>query len=193
MNNAISNCTSLEYINIGSSLSLLENGAIFACQKLVSVTVDKDNPNYKTVDGNLYSSDGKTFVMYMPGKSDTSFTVPAGVNAIGDYAFYYATSLERIELPSELLSIGERSFYGCSALTSAVIPDSVTTIGVMAYASCTSLSRVTLGRNLTTVKDYAFDSCNALTLVINRSSLNLKKGSYDYGWVALNATEIIIE
>ena len=41
----------------------------------------------------LYVLDGKTLVQYALGKSDTSFTIPYGVECIGDYAFSSCNSL----------------------------------------------------------------------------------------------------
>ncbi len=89
------------------------------CTSLTSITVAEENTAYKSVDGNLYTKDGKTLIQYAFGKKDTSFTVPDGVTSIGNSAF-----------------------EDCSSLTSVVIPDSVKTIGSNAFRDCASLTSV---------------------------------------------------
>ena len=48
-------------------------------------------------------------------------------------------------------SIGEWAFYYCSSLTSVTIPNSVTTIGNYAFNECTSLTSVTIPNSVTTI------------------------------------------
>ena len=59
--------------------------------------------------------------------------IEPGVTSIGEYAFYYCTSLTSVTIPDGVTSIWEQAFYGCSSLTSVTIPDSVTSIGGSAF------------------------------------------------------------
>ncbi|MBE6537805.1 MAG: leucine-rich repeat domain-containing protein, partial [Ruminococcaceae bacterium] len=83
-----------------------------------SIEVDENNQYYKDIDGNLYSKDGKKLIQYAIGKTDTSFTIPNSVTCIGDYAFYYCTSLTSVTIPDSVTSIGSCAFSGCNRLTS---------------------------------------------------------------------------
>ena len=58
------------------------------------------------------------------------------VESIGDYAFYYCSSLTSITIPNSVRSIGKEAFYNCKGLTSITIPNSVTNIGEAAFAAC---------------------------------------------------------
>ena len=64
------------------------------------------------------------------------------VTSIGDYAFYYCSSLTSITIPNSVTSIGGGAFQYCSSLTSVTIPNSVTSIGEQAFLGCSSLKTV---------------------------------------------------
>ena len=99
------------------------------CKSLTSITVDKNNTAYKSIDGNLYSKDGKTLIRYAMGKKESSFTVPDSVTLIGNNAFEDCTDLTNLTIGNGVTSIGDFAFNNCSSLTSINIPDSVTSIG----------------------------------------------------------------
>ena len=87
-------------------------------------------------------------------------------------------------------SIGSRAFSGSDLLTSVTIPDSVTSIGSSAFRVCDSLTSVTIGNSIKSIEDYAFYGCYKLVEVINKSSLNITKGSSSYGYVAYYTFEV---
>jgi hypothetical protein len=83
----------------------------------LSISVDLQNENYLSIDGSLYSEDGKSLLQYAIGKNDTTFTVPDFVSVIGDGAFEYCRTLINITLPDSLTSIGAHAFDSCFSLT----------------------------------------------------------------------------
>ena len=86
-----------------------------------------------------------------------------GVTNIGNYAFYYCSSLTSVTIPDSVTSIVEWAFYNCSSLKSVTIPDSVTSIGYSAFCDCSSLTSVTIGNSVTSIGTYAFRDCTGLT------------------------------
>ena len=54
---------------------------------LKEIVVKGSNPNYKVIDGNLYTKDGSVLVQYAVGKKDKSFTIPDGVKSVDSSAF----------------------------------------------------------------------------------------------------------
>ena len=88
-------------------------------------------------------------------------------------------------------SIGSYAFYNCSGLKSIEIPNSVTSIGIRAFQDCVKLQRITIGSSVTSIEENAFKNCTNLKTVENLSSLNLTKGSSDYGYVAYYADTFI--
>ncbi|MBO7736589.1 MAG: leucine-rich repeat domain-containing protein [Clostridia bacterium] len=80
-------CYNLTSVIIGDGVTTIGEDAFDYCYRLMNITVNEDNQYYKSIDGNLYTKDGKTLVQYAIGKTATSFTIPDGVTTIGDYAF----------------------------------------------------------------------------------------------------------
>ena len=168
-NSAFDGCSSLKSVKIPSSVVSIQGYAFSVYRSITNILVDDNNKNYKSINGNLYTKDGKTLVKYAVGKKDNSFTIPAGVTSIGDYAFggYFwdCTSLTSVVIPDSVTSIGNRAFQGCSSLTSVVIPDSVTSIGNWAFQDCTSLTSIEIPDSVTLIGDWAFQGCTSLTSI----------------------------
>ena len=99
----------------------------------------------------MFRKADKALISYPAGISSSTYTIPQGITAIGDSAFYYCDSLTSVSIPDSVTSIGDEAFYSCSSLTSVNIPDSVTSIG-----------------------DYAFGDCSNLTLTVPRNSYALE-------------------
>ena len=56
-----------------------------------SIRVEEDNPYFKTVDGALYTTDGKTLVFYPQTEDETYLlTIPDGVERLGVDCIHYA-------------------------------------------------------------------------------------------------------
>ncbi len=190
---AFSGCSLLQSIEIPDGVTSIGDSAFRNCTSLQNILVDENNLNYKSIDGNLYSKDGKTLIQYAIGKTATEFVVPDSVTSIGERAFLNCTSLQSIVIPDSVTSIGDYAFYYCTSLQSIVIPDSVTSIGERAFYYCTSLQSIEIPDSVTSIGDDAFYCCYKLVEVINKSSLTIEKGSSDNGDVGYYALRVLNE
>ena len=87
---AFYNCNNLTSVKIGKSVKEIGYRAFssYGYSKLTNIEVDENNTEYKDIDGNLYSKDGKTLIQYAIGKTATEFSIPSSVTKIERYAFY---------------------------------------------------------------------------------------------------------
>ncbi len=187
---AFYNRYSLTSVVIPNGVTSIGEYAFGQCSSLTSIEVDEENTAYKSIDGNLYTKDGKTLVQYAGGKTDTSFTIPDGVTTIGNSAFYYCESLTSIEIPDSVTSIGNSAFYYCKSLTSIEIPDSVTSIGDKAFYYCKSLTSIEIPDSVTSIGDKAFSDCDSLTSVVIPDNVTSIGNSAFYSCDSLKSVEI---
>ena len=103
-------CLSLKKITIPASATNIYYDAFFCCERLTNIIVDENNTNYKSIDGNLYTKDGKTLIQYAIGKLDESFEISNFVTHIGRNAFYGCKNLLRVIVPNCVTSIESNAF-----------------------------------------------------------------------------------
>ncbi len=112
--------------------------------------VPEDHPLYKSVDGVLFSKDGKTLLSYPDSRRDTHYDVPRGVERIRGIHNEY---LQTVSLPIGLKSIDDYGFSGCTRLQAIVVPLTVQEIGKEPFFGCVSLELVSLPEGLSAGKD----------------------------------------
>lgn len=191
--------TKLKKITIPKKVSSIGSYA-FGCDgtavspQLSSVSVSTSNKKFASVSGILYNK-AKTKLVYYPGANKSkSFTLPAAVSSITEWAFndtrYLTTlsmkkskvsalpdssmqiaTLSKVTLPSNLKKIGAHAFEK-SNITSITIPARVTSIGEAAFNNCSKLKKVVISaKKLTTINTDTFAACRSLTSVKLPASL----------------------
>ena len=110
---------------------------------LTNITVAADNPAYKSVDGILYTKNGKELVA-CPHAKGGNIAVAPGTERIGGVAFYCNDNLLSVAFPEGLKTIGYNAFGGCENenFTSIVIPANMVAIDAQAFANCSCLETV---------------------------------------------------
>ena len=113
---AFSDCISLKSLDMPKSVESIGDMAFLGCTSLSAINVDAENPNYKSVDGVLFTKDGTRLISYPAGKSNKAYAIPDGVTSTDMFAFAYNNSLESLGIPESLAEISDLSFESCSAL-----------------------------------------------------------------------------
>ena len=124
-------------------------GGLYDCT-VTAYEVPEDHPLYKSVDGVLFSKDGKTLISYPNGRRGTHYDVPAGTERISDI---HDEDLQTISLPIGLQAIDDYGFAGCTRLQAISLPLTVRELGKNVFYECVSLELVSLPEGLEADKD----------------------------------------
>ena len=179
---AFSGCYKLKEITIPSSVTTIGGEAFYSCPSLESINVNEENPNYKSIDGILFSKDGTKLCKYPQGKGNCTniYTIPIGVKKIGSSAFEWCTSLKEITIPNSVTEIGDYAFDSCKSLTSVNIPEGITRIGNRTFSECRNLPEITIPKSITEIGNYAFSGCESLQEIkIPEGVRKISEGSFN--------------
>lgn len=163
-------CDNLRRINIGSGVKQLLGDDFMGCQSIDYISVSSRNPYLKSIDGDLYTKDGSMLIRYASGKTESEFTIPDTVTAIGSAAFENSISLQHINIPESVVAIETGAFRYCTGLKNIIIPDSVEGETCQWFKGCSSLETIVLGDSITALYDYEFSDCISLKSVTLPSS-----------------------
>ena len=116
--------------------------AFFRCTELSEILVAPENTRFRSIDGVLFTADGKTLALYPKGRSG-AYAVPPGVERIAQYAFSDAR-LSSVALSDDVQRIDNSVFFGCNHLKTIEFGanSSLREIGAQAFERCASFANV---------------------------------------------------
>ncbi len=167
-------------VQIPKDVLSIGSGVFASCPLLLSIDVDNENPHYKSVDGNLYTKDGKTLIQYATGKRDRNFDVPEGVEEISPYAFYGAKHLHSVKLPNSITEIGEGAFFDCVSLDNINLVEGICKIHHSAFANCHSLKKITIPSSITYISYNAFSCSGLINIEIPNSITSISLRAFQH-------------
>lgn len=124
-NGIISDCTNLEYCELGKNITFDEDISIadYSGVKNSTLVIKCDLPN---------SNIGPTGSTFRNTKF-TNIIIDNTVKRIGAKTFFYNNTIESIQIGDNVTEIGDQAFGNMSNIKSIVIPDTVKTIGSDAF------------------------------------------------------------
>ena len=164
----------------------LEQGCRFECLNNAQYSrlqeFDEDDSTHKDDSLPTYeyilNEAGDAVITAYHGNSAT-LDIPAEldghrVTEIGDEAFWYNPTLEKVTIPNTVTRIGTDVFSSCANLESISIPDSVTTIGSSFVCDCPSLRELIIPESVLELDTkYMCTGCTSLTTVVLPSSVTM--------------------
>ena len=178
-------CRKLAPVTIPASVTNVGGAAFAYCPEIKEHNLAADNQSLISVDGVLYTKDGKELVACPSGKTSVnilesvtnilsgsitgcgalkSLTIPSNVGIIGSWALS-GSGVTSIALPQGLSRVEDCLFWGCHNLTEVTMPDSVTSIGGNAFRWCGKLTSVTIPKRVKSIGGEAFYDCGGLTSI----------------------------
>ena len=146
--------------------------------------IDSDSFEY---DGDaVYTNDKKRLVYCM--SQEPSFTIPEGVEIIGEMAFRGKKALKNVIIANSVKEIEHDAFYDCDELDNVYVPAGVKVVKSYAFAECDKLKKVTFAGTPNKVSRHTFDDCDQLHDIIVpagsskffRKELHFIDGDTDY-------------
>ena len=146
--------------------------------------IDSDSFDY---DGeSVYTNNKKRLVYCM--SQETSFTIPEGVEIIGEMAFRGKKALKNVIIANSVKEIEHDAFYDCDELDNIYVPAGVKIVRSYAFAECDKLKKVTFAGTPEKVGRHTFDDCDQLHDIIVpvgsnkffRKELHFIDGDTDY-------------
>ncbi len=161
---AFDDCESLTEVTLPASFNTY-NSYFQYCDYLQSIAVAESNPNFKSVDGILYSKDGSVLYCYPAYKKGDAFAIPAGTTTLAMDAFHGNKNILTVTAPDSLREIGASAFYDCMNMQSVTLPDSMDSIGDDAFSFCYDLTDIKLPSDIGDFGSWMFPYCTSLTTI----------------------------
>ena len=122
-------CDNLETLYIGKNVATIDYFDMGAFAKVRNFYVDEDNLYFQSIDGVLFSKDGKTLIRYSSGNEREEYVIPNGVEDIGFRAFYFATSIKKLVMPNSVIKIEDFAFHDTGAIEEIIFSENLISIG----------------------------------------------------------------
>ena len=106
------------------------------------VIVSEKNTDFKATDGVLFTSDMKELVIYPPEKKDEVFSIPDGVEMIGEDSFVSNKYIRTLIFPKGFRQIVQYALAVCKNLETLYIPETLEKVYFKAFAACDSIKTV---------------------------------------------------
>ncbi|MBR4752519.1 MAG: leucine-rich repeat domain-containing protein [Thermoguttaceae bacterium] len=190
----------LSTISLPASVEHIGDGAFENYTHIKSIYVAEDNPFFRSIDGVLYSKDGKTLLFYPRGKEEIRHELPETVDSFKNGSFPSIETLQSIETSPNSASF--RSIDGvlfskdgtvlvkCPSgkiLGTYVVPAGVKEIANQAFMNNKTLTSVEIADGVETIGANAFLGCSSLTRILVPKSVK-RIGNYAFNNPASSLT-----
>ena len=188
--------TSLSYLEIGDTSTLIENVSIgsYAFQRCTSLLLVNNRSSNLIIGAQAFRS-CSSLVNFRALSDDQTNSI----KSIGAYAFASCWSLKTIDIDG-VTTIGAYAFGNCDSLRSILMPDTLTSLGGNAFAGCTDLESVRISSGLTSLPEGTFFQCSSLTNVTLPSSIKTVETqafyecrSLKYLYILYNGSDFMVE
>ena len=173
------NCAGLKAVSVPATLKLVGLQDYFAnCKDLSAINIADGNAYYKSVDGAMYSKNGKVLIFY-PFAKESEYIVPDDVimvsgNAAAD------SKMKSVVTPENLGTIGENAFANSEIKSATVLSNDSTdgSIGTKAFFGCDSLETLSIPY-IYAIDSLTFGNCKNLKSITRDIVGNPSASAFD--------------
>lgn len=172
---AFKGCTALASVDLGRAVTLIGAEAFAGCTALAAPAVAQGSA-IAGIGQSAFAGSGVKEFNFKACKGLTeigqwafactplqSVDLPEGVEAVGDGAFFYNTSLEQLQLPSSVVRIGDFVLAGSNAVaTDSVLNRGLTEVGSYALYGWNRVARLIVPRTVEKIGTKAMAGMTAL-------------------------------
>lgn len=147
-------------ISLPSSVKRIDEYAFTDCYQLKSITVDPQNPVFRSEDNCCIerATNRLVFGCYCS-------QIPDGVAVIGIDAFWGCKNLKSITIPQSVLCIESAAFFECVNLERVTFENGLKKIGSLAFCDCHKLSEIEIPESVTEMVHNPFYKCEGLVSI----------------------------
>ena len=132
----------IDEIGISGNVMEISPGILDQAGYLESVMVEGANQKFSSLNGVLFSKDGRELLTYPVARSQSEYIIPDQVTKIADYAFNKNGLLQSVTIPESVETIGTKAFEKCQSLKSVTIKGAPL-IDTLAFINCNNIETVT--------------------------------------------------
>ena len=104
------NTSALTGITMPGTVTSIGEAAFIFCDNLQSIDIDASNANYSSDSGVFFNKTKTVLIQYPAKRPGTAYVIPAGVQTIGEAAFFRAYLLTSTTIPASVTTIEENAF-----------------------------------------------------------------------------------
>lgn len=131
-------CGKLQTVTIPATVTEIGINPFMETLSLQNINVAEGNTLLKSIDGVLYSIDGKELIAFPGGhhSNATGYTVADGTETIINSAFCMARRLQGVTFPASVTRIESSAFLRADSIRLISLPANIKYVGASAFAEC---------------------------------------------------------
>lgn len=148
-----------------------------------AIEVERDNPDFKSIDGILYTSNSRMLIQ-CPGMKKDDVVIPDGVTGIRHHAFILSC-IKSVKLPDSLKKIGHAAFLDCLCLNHIDFGHGITEIGGSTtagngyvFSGCKNLKKIVIPRQVNRIGYGAFEGSGLEEVIFSESIQNIESEAF---------------
>ena len=135
---AFRNAQNITYLHLPDLLEDFDPEVLEDLPSLARVSIRTGNPNFRTLEGILYTADLREVLRCPLGWNRSNYTAPDDVTTVRARAFAFCENLRTVQLGENVKTIGDHSFDWCGNLVSFTA-DGLNSIGTDAVTNCSGV------------------------------------------------------